>query len=215
MEYFHVFNRGVAKGDIFLDESDFRRFVVTMILSNDERTGLMHIWDNFRRYHPEAKLSDCKQLELHKKKPLVDIVAYCLNKNHFHFLLGNRGVKQNIEKFMQCLGISFVKYFNKKNERVGPLFQGRYKSFHIKDNGRLLYNSAYVNCNSELHSSQKAEEYKWCSFPEYLGKTDFKLCNKEIILSQFKNTDEYKYYALENIREEKESRKFQKELYDD
>jgi len=214
MEYFHVFNRGVAKGNIFLKESDFKRFVISMILSNDERTGLMHIWDNFRRHHSKAKLSDCRLLELHKNKPLVDIIAYCLNPNHFHFLLGEC-VEQGIEKFMQCLGISFVKYFNKKHERVGPLFQGRYKSFCIKSNGQLLYLSAYVNCNSGLHGIRKSEEYKWCSLPEYLGKADYKLCQKDIILSQFKNLADYKQFALENIEEEKTTRKIQKELYED
>jgi len=213
MEYYHVFNRGVAKGNIFLKKSDFRRFIVSMILSNDTRTGLMHIWDNYRRFHPSAKLSDCAELKLKKRKTLVDIVAYCLNPNHFHFLLGPR-IDRGVEKFIQCLGTSYVKYFNNKHERVGPLFQGRYKSYRIKNNGKLLFISSYVNCNSEIHRIGRAGKYEWCSFPEYLGNTEYNLCRKNIILSQFKNISEYKQFSLDNIKEEESTRQTQKELFE-
>lgn len=58
-----------------------------------------------------------------------------------------------------------------------------------------------MNGNAEIHKIAKAENYKWCSYQDYLGKRNGTLCNKEIILSQFKNTEEYKKYVEMTIKE--------------
>jgi putative transposase len=86
---------------------------------------------------------------------LVDVVAYCINSNHFHLLL--RENKENgIATFMKKICTGYAMYFNKKNERSGILFQGRFKSVHVDSNDLLLYVSAYINCNSEIHGIEKA-----------------------------------------------------------
>jgi len=92
-------------------------------------------------------------------------------------------------------------YFNKKYNRTGSLFQGTFKASQIKPNN-LLYLSVYVNCNSEVHGIANAENYRWCSFPEYLGKRKEKLCHPEEILSDFGNSQEYFDFAIENLKEQ-------------
>lgn len=129
---------------------------------------------------------------------LVDIIAYCLNPNHFHLILKENKVG-GIPLFMKKVSTGYAMYYNKKNSRSGVLFQGRFKSVHIGSNDLLLYVSAYVNCNSQIHGGEDAGIYRWCSFPEYLGKEEkgSTLCQKEIILQQFRNIQEYETFCLE------------------
>jgi len=125
-------------------------------------------------------------------------------------------LKQNIERgisnFMLKAGSGYSTYFNEKYKRSGSLFQGPFKSAHIGSNELLLYSSAYVNCNSEVHGIAKAENYKWCSFPDYIGKRNGTLCAKEIILGQYKSSDDYKRTAIETAISIAERRRFGKFL---
>jgi hypothetical protein len=125
------------------------------------------------------------------------VVAYCLNPNHFHLIL-KENKENGIATFMKKICTGHAMYFNKKYERSGVLFQGRFKSVHASSNDLLLYLSAYVNCNSQIHSIADALEYPWCSFSEYMGKKGIE-CQKDIIMSQFKNSEEYRTFCLEKV----------------
>ena len=93
-----------------------------------------------------------KKEEVNKiKEPLVVIVAYCLNQNHFHFILTPIS-DGGIQKFMHRLGTGYTMFFNEKYKRSGSLFQGRYKAVHIETNEYLIHLSAYVNLNDRVHS---------------------------------------------------------------
>jgi len=131
---------------------------------------------------------------------LVKIICYCLNPNHYHFIL-RQLVDGGITQFMRKLGTSYAKFFNIKYNRSGYFFQGKFKSKHIDTNEYLLWLSGYVNGNAEIHKIAKAENYKWCSYRDYLGLRKGTLCSKEIILDQFKNTEEYKKYVEMVIKE--------------
>jgi len=140
----------------------------------------------------------------------VEIVAYCLNPNHYHFILKQVSEK-GIERFMHKLGTSHIKYFNKKNKRNGVLFQGVFKSVHIDSNEYLLYLSVYVNKNNFIHGYSTDDSWPYSSLPDYLGKRVDKLVNKNVILGRFGNPGQYKEF-LENsaphLREKKEMEKY-------
>lgn len=202
-EYYHIFNRGVDKRTIFEDENDFGRFCISMDLLNNEQDGLMDRWRDFRKCVPKAQLSEFKEkhLNLKDQKSLVGIVAFCLNPNHYHMLLRQKGEK-GIEKFMHRLGTSYTKYFNEKYDRSGSLFQGRFKSTHINSNPLLFYLSAYVNCNSEIHGVAKAKNYRWCSFGDYLGVCDNfgEILRKNLLTENFRKAGDYEKFAVEHIK---------------
>ncbi|MDD5489707.1 MAG: transposase [Candidatus Moranbacteria bacterium] len=194
-EYYHIYNRGVEKRKIFDNESDYKRF----------RSSLR----DFNSTDPAWKIEWAKEKgEITEGEALVEVIAYCFNSNHYHLLL-KQVRNDGVSDFMRKIGTGHTMYFNKKYDRSGVLFQGKFKSVHVKNNNHLLYLSAYVNCNSEIHKIAKAEEYKWCSFGEYLS-LDKILCNKEIILSQFRDTEEYKNFCKENALEIMERREFEK-----
>ena len=199
-EYYHIYNRGVDKRDIFLDENDYKRFLKCIREFNCKDP----IGSLYEKYLREKK--DKMEIE---SPSIVEIIAYCLNPNHFHFLLKQIGEK-GVEKFMQRVGIGYTMYFNKKYDRSGSLFQGKFKSSHIGSTSQLLRLSIYVNCNSEIHNIHSAGNYRWCGFPEYISKNKNGICKKEIITSQFRSGEDYRSYANENIKDfqrEKEDQK--------
>lgn len=198
-EYYHIFNRGVDKRNVFLGEKDFERFVLAMRLLNYKQDGLMIRWRDYKKTYPQNSLQDFLTLNVRKKERLVEILAYCLNPNHYHLLLKQVGENNGIKIFMQRLGNSYTKYFNEKNERSGVLFQGRFKSARIKSTSQLLRTSVYVNCNCEIHGLARAGSYRWCGFPEYLEKNKVGLCDKSVISSHFNANNSYGNYAKENI----------------
>lgn len=208
-EYFHIFNRGIEKRDVFLDANDFERFLEATYLLNDKQGGLMIEWRDYKKGNPKAKLKDFLKRSFRKKDPLVEIIAYCLNPNHYHFIL-KQVADRGIERFMHKLGTSHTKYFNKKNKRSGVLFQGVFKSVHIDSNDYLLYLSAYVNKNNFIHGGGKNWQYS--SMLDYLGIGESKLVmSKNVVLDQFSNIEEYRKFLDANalyLREKKELEKY-------
>ncbi|MFA5838702.1 MAG: transposase [Candidatus Paceibacterota bacterium] len=191
-EYYHVFNRGVDKRKIFSDKYDLQRFFQSMKEFNTiEPIGSIY----------ENSFEKTKNPQLGCGAPkLVEFVCYCLNPNHYHFIL--KQVKEKgIEKFMHKLGGGYSKYFNQKYKRTGALFQGSFKAVHIDSNEQLLYVSSYVNLNFKVHQlGCGAPKLMWKgSWDEYVENNKENFCEKDIIINQFKNINEYKKYAFESL----------------
>ncbi len=195
-EYYHIYNRGTDKRNIFIDEKDLLRF-----------------WENLFDFNQTEPIGSVYEFSFKKKsgevnkkgKPLVQFIAYCINPNHFHFLITPLQEK-GIEKFMQRLGNGYTKYFNNKHKRSGVLFQGKFKSKYIDSNEYLLHLSAYINGNDKLgHPMSKLSK---SSLKEFLDQTlGKKLCNTDIILGQFRNRKGYEDFvtsSLEDIQLRKE-----------
>jgi putative transposase len=212
-EYYHVYNRGVDKRKTFQDERDYWRFLDSIVLMNEEKDGLMIAWRDYKEFHPIGTIKDFLKLSLRSNKPLVDVVAYCINPNHYHFIL-KQVAEKGIERFMFKLGTGYSMYFNKKIKRSGSLFQGPFKAVHISSNDKLLYLSGYVNCNSEVHGICKAEKYRWSSFLNYIGTKKNNICKKEIISSQFISIEEYKQFAKSVAKEAQQKKLDDKLLLD-
>ncbi|MCX6766047.1 MAG: transposase [Candidatus Moranbacteria bacterium] len=197
-EYYHIYNRGVEKRQIFSSARDYSRFLDSLVNFN---TNL----PSWKVGGPAPKIEDGPRI-IKPEEKLVDIVSYCLNPNHFHLILKQRK-DQGITTFIKKVCTGYAMYFNKKYDRSGVLFQGRFKSVLITSNEQLLYVSAYVNCNSEIHELSQAENYPWSSFRVYLGEKDRIGLEKEIVLGQFSDPAEYKKYAVEQIKIIKENKK--------
>lgn len=135
--YYHVYNRGVEKRNIFLDDSDYYRFLLGLREYND-----VHSTQNILRRLLEGSRTSFKKEE----DSLVEIVCYCLMKNHYHLLL--RQLRDDgIPRFMQKIGTGYTHYFNEKHLRSGVLFQGKYKHVQIVTDGQLRYVKQYIHLN--------------------------------------------------------------------
>jgi putative transposase len=102
------------------------------------------------------------------------IYAYCLMSNHLHFYLNTRGF--DISSFMKHLNTAYVSYFNKRYNRHGHLFQGRFASTIVDSNTYSLTLSAYIHNNAKdlPDYSGKEELYPYSSYGIYTG------CRKDI-----------------------------------
>lgn len=211
-EFYHIYNRGTEKRKIFMDNSDYQRFLLSMRLMNYERDGLMQQWRDYKASNPSADLelflrSDLGAPPRSDLRPLVGICCYSLLPNHYHFIL-HQYIKNGITEFMRKLSTGHTMFFNKKYDRNGVLFQGKFKAIHIKAAHHLQYLSAYVNCNSEVHGIVKAEAYRWSSFLEYIGKGKggLRAEGKKTILDDFKDGEDYKKFAKENAKHFREKK---------
>ena len=204
-EYYHIYNRGVDKREVFLDKNDFLHFFA----------GLRE----FNQQEPIGNLNNKSSNRDNKTKPrskaskLIEIVAFCLNPNHFHLLLKQNSDK-GIEKFMQKLGTSYTKYFNSRNKRNGALFQDKFKSKRIGSNEYLLYLSAYINLNNKIHNIPD-DKMSISSIKEYQENING-ICDKSIILDQYENNDKYistiNDLFSELVRQKKEKREVEAEF---
>ena len=203
-EHYHIFNRGVDKREIFMDQRDLDRFFQSM----SEFNTLTPIGGIYAAsFHKNNLLRNL----VSKAERLVDFICYCLCPNHYHFII-RQLTDRGVEKFMHRLGLGYTNYFNKKYQRSGSLFQGTFKANHIDSDEYLLYASAYVNLNYKVHQlTNKFFSSSWESYVRSKEKENF--CNTDIILGQFANVSEYKNFA-ENVvviaRERKELEKITK-----
>lgn len=185
--YYHIFNRGNGKNDIFLDEQDYKIF-------------LHRLSENL--FPEDEKSKEISSLDLkYKRKKLppeaFSIICYCLMPNHFHILIRqNSSVK--VSKLIQKLCTGYAKYFQKKYGHTGHLFQGAFKSIHVDNESYLTWLSAYIHQNPATGSIvNNLDEYSYSSYPDYVGLRDDKLCDKSPILDKFANKEEYKKFVLD------------------
>ncbi len=210
-EYYHIYNRGVDKREVFSDERDYVRFLLSVDLLNDEKDGLMIMWRDYQRCVKNPEITDFLKLNFRKRERLVDIISFCLMSNHYHFIL-KQNTKKGIERFLQKLGTSYTKYFNKKYHRIGSLFQGTFKSSHISSVGLLLRMAVYASCNSEIHKVSSAKNYPWCSFAVHAGRQKNDLINNSLFAEHFRSGKDFEEYAKENILDFQE-RKHDQEIF--
>ncbi|MCX6736349.1 MAG: transposase [Candidatus Parcubacteria bacterium] len=203
-EFYHVYNHGVDDRHIFVDEHDSMRFLESLIYFNTEESfGGIYL----------GSLPDAPELKGKKpQKKLVNVVSYCLNPNHFHLLLEQVSEK-GISEFMQRVGGGYTMYFNNKYKRKGSLFRGTFKSSWINSNEYLLYLSAYINLNFCVHKlSEESLKVVRSSWDEYVGQTRNKICSKDIVMGQFKNSEDYKNYAEDALPIMLERKALEREL---
>ena len=131
--------------------------------------------------------------------------------NHYHFILEQLQEK-GISKFMQKLGTGYTMYFNKKYGRSGVLFQGKFRSAHIRHEEKLCSLSSYVNFNPIIHKLDDAKYWPWSSCLDYLGERNGLLCRKEAVLKYFTSIREYINYSAGVVREVREIKETQREL---
>lgn len=179
--FYHIYNRGVEKRNIFMDDQDYH--VILQYLKDaflpppDPKTLLKNV---------SFKGSTFKGISRQVKNFAtdIDLVAYCLMPNHFHFLI-KQYRKDSIRRFMQSLATRYSMYFNKKYSRVGTLFQGIYKAVIVSQESYLLHLTRYIHRNPLKHTKNLHTAYS--SYGEFLGIRKTKWIKPAAILSFFNN----------------------------
>ncbi len=134
-----------------------------------------------------------------------DIYAYCLMKNHVHLLIKESG--DSISRSMKRIGVSYSYYFNKKYDRVGHVFQDRYRSEDIENERYLLACTKYIHNNPVKAGIVKTPEaYKWSSYNYYIDQKNEGLfvLNTCFILDTFSKEKTSAIAAFKNFSLKKE-----------
>ncbi len=203
-EVYHIYNRGVDKRDIFMDDQDHFRFIHDLYEFNDSQKV-----KNLCHFLSKNKYSEVGLHYINKKQreTLVDILAYCLMDNHFHLMVQQK-TENGITEFMRKMGTGYTNYFNKKYERSGVLFQGNFKSVHLEKDAHFLYLPVYIHFNpldyefkewreGKIKNQKKALEfldnYRWSSYMDYTGKKNFpSILQKDFLLESFGSEEKYR-----------------------
>lgn len=196
-EIYHVVNHGVASSLIFSTSWDYHRFKKTFLYY--QNASLPVKFSDFLAIPEQEREKLWQKLE-EKHDYQVEIIAYCLMLNHFHFLL--KQLKENgIFHFIRRTANSYSHYFNLKHKRRGTLFAGRFKAVHIENDSQLLHVSRYIHLNP--YSSLVVKDfnsllgYPYSSLPEYLNLTKDNNCQKEIVLGFFKTPRDYQKFVFD------------------
>lgn len=145
--YYHIYNRGINKNLIFKDDDDYR--VLLNLL---------------KRYLSNEKVTDNKGREYEGLADDVELLAYCLMPNHFHLLVYQLQ-DQGTTKLLRRVMTAYVKYFNRKYQRLGPLFQSYFKASRIDNEAYLWHISRYIHLNPD-----QWHEYPYSSYGYYIGE---------------------------------------------
>lgn len=202
-EYFHVYNRGTDKRNIFFDPRDYQRFIESLYLFNSEERIVLRDVNKKKRFSYE------------RKETLVYIGAYCLMPNHFHLLIKSKN-ETGVSHFMKKLLTAYSMYFNKKYKRNGVLFQGPFKAEYASRDEYLKYLFAYIHLNpvkliepgwkdNGIKELQKAKDfiksYKYTSYLEYSGgnRAESSILDMSVFPAYFsqKDFDNYMSFWLE------------------
>jgi REP element-mobilizing transposase RayT len=109
----------------------------------------------------------------------VRLYLFCLMTNHFHLVLETP--EGNLSRFMQLLQTAYSHFHNRRHQRAGHLFQGRYGARVVDADDYLNALSRYVHLNpvftgklrrSPLEERRKAlRRYPWSSYPGYIRES--------------------------------------------
>ncbi len=218
-QIYHIYNRGVEKRNIFMDDYDYLKFIHDLYEFNDENPVDKAIGFQLSEVEPPkvGKTYKYKRYRKISRKPLIEIFVFELMPNHFHLMV-RQLIDGGIVKFMQKLGTGYTMSFNEKYDRVGPLFQGSFKAVMIERDAHLMYLPHYIHLNSlDLitfggRTSESAEEkmeflenYRWSSLPDYLGKKNFpSITERDFILDSVGGIKAYKKAIKEFLVSENE-----------
>jgi putative transposase len=204
-EYYHVYSRGNSKQKIFLDNNDYKHFIKCLFVCNTTKKF---------KFSRDIKLYP---FDFDRGDRLISIGAWVLMPNHFHIYLIAPHQKvytfkenQNrVSEFMRKVLTAYSLYFNKKYNRTGGLFEGKFKSTHINNDRQAKYLFSYIHLNpikiiqkdwreEGINDIKKALEfldnYKWSSYNDYYRKIkrlEGLILQKENFPNYFSNFEDF------------------------
>lgn len=194
--YSHVYNKGVENRTIFEDEADYQVFL-----------SFLEDYLSAPKAHESTKTDFTIKGRAFKGVPhqpknyfnKVELVAYCLKPDHFHLLLHQKKHK-SLQAFIRSLCTRYSIYFNKKYNRAGSLFDGPYKSVHIRDEENLALLAHHLH----KHGDQS-------SFPEFSGHRETPWVKTKVVLATLSGQGDYSAY-INNYKPSEEEKKLLGEI---
>lgn len=164
--YYHVYNRGINRQLIYCNDQDKKYFLSLL-----------------ERYLAPTSVIDRLGNHYQSFAGKLELLSYCLMDNHFHFLF-YQNEQGALKEFMRSLANSYIRFFNTKHERSGPLFESRYKASLIETQSYLEHISRYIHLNP-----RQWQTYQYSSLSSYLDEQKPVWLHPERILELFNGED--------------------------
>ena len=214
--FYHIYNRGVEKRNIFLDEEDYRVFLSYLKIYLSPKEIILEEIKREKNLGFDQIMEKISQLQRMKNfVGRIKLISFCLMPNHFHFLLRQEEA-DDMKFFMKSLSVKYAQYFNKKYHRVGHLFQGRYRAVLVDGEEYFLHLSRYIHLNPRniLDKGQKLADYPWSSYPFYLGKGQASWLDKKLLTAHFSGLKGLGFNSYQRFVEEyKEAMEVEEKAY--
>jgi len=140
-------------------------------------------------------------LKEYKEKYDVQIYAYCIMSNHFHLLI--KADLEELASFMAKILAIYAIYYNKIHQRIGYVFEGRYKSQCIEDTNYFWNCFRYIHRNPvKANICKSVEGYKYSSAREYYEETEIEIVAldaMELIKGKFVNNQNFYDFHREEV----------------
>jgi len=188
--YYHIYNRGVEKRKIFIDEIDiktFLSFLKTYLSPKDVAKLRVQMLDPNLGFRERRKAE--REFLLNNFYEKIELLVFCLMPNHFHFLVKQKD-SELIGLFISSLCSRYTLYFNHRHKRTGHLFDSVYKAVLVESDAQLVQLSRYIHRQALSVDINK----KWRvvfpnSFENYLGMRKTTWIHTEEILSFFSKSN--------------------------
>lgn len=204
-QIYHVYNRGIDHRPTFTDKKEFERGLLALSYYSFSKPPMKLSY--FLKLSNEERSKKFANLSKTDEK-LVKILVFCLMPNHFHFLL--KQISENgISRHLSNLQNSYTRYFNTRNQRIGPLFLDQFKARLIETDEQFIHVSRYIHLNPltsyVVKDFKHLKNYPWSSIGEYLNGQG-SICNTQPIMAFFKNAQTYEKFM-------EDQKDYQRELH--
>jgi putative transposase len=193
-EFYHIFNKTISKEIIFDDKRSLGR---ALNLIDYYRYRPRISFSKFQELNPDAQVREWNTIA--SSVPLVNIHAFGLMPNHFHFLL-EQTTQNGIKFFISNFQNSFAKYFNKRKDREGGLFKSRFKGVWLNTIEEVLHESRYIHLNpvtSYLLEIERLDTYPYTSFSTYMGRLNYGFVTTDLLSSHFKSREDHRKFVYD------------------
>ncbi len=133
------------------------------------------------------------------------IHGFCLMNNHIHLAI--QVADEPLSKIMQNISFRYTRWINKKQQRIGHLFQGRYNAIIVESESYLLELVRYIHLNPvRAKLVRKPARYQWSSHNAYLGNEVLPWLTVDWLLSQLAKREKtarkrYEQFVNDGINE--------------
>ncbi len=172
-----------------------------VIVRGINRQDIFHEEEDYLKY--------LEAIERAKSIGKFEIYGYCLMSNHVHLLLHEK--EETLELIMKRIGVRYAWWYNKKYDRVGHVFQDRYKSEPIEKEEYLLSVLRYIHNNPvKAQLALAAEEYKWSSCKSYYEQYEYPadITNTAFLLGLFAEDEKIARYRCKEFMKQENHDKF-------
>ena len=159
-------------------------------------------------YHLYNRGNDCQTIFLERENYLfflrqfrrylvedtLDVLAYCLMPNHYHFLVKLRS--PHLSARMQAFSLSYTKAINRRHGRCGSLFQGRFRAIEVNSDAYLLHLTRYIHLNPvKAKLVELPEDWEFSSYREYVNLRQGTLPKLETIRQEIGTANAYRVFV--------------------